>query len=154
MLYSGAHRTRQTAAVMGAALGLWIDPVVEGRFHFQPVIDELYPDDPGAVLRELKDVRKAGGNVAVAATMSEYARRSGERLLAGILGVADQHPAGADILVISHSPYAECATMLIAEAAKNCPYGLGESDAVVYAVEGGVVLNAQYIPAPLEGATN
>lgn len=151
IVWSGAHRTHQAALVMQAAIGgdAMVSDLPNDRFHFESVAQAVFPNDPKEVLAEMPAIREAGGTVDTALALSEYALEAGMEVANAIrsLGVLW---GDADVLVVSHSPFLECAAV----AGSDIPYGLGEADAVVYEVRGGEIVSSTLIKAPIQGATN
>lgn len=154
--FSGANRTRQMADMAIGYFGLHlqhVEPVKDELFHFQPVVDALFPGDAKAVLDEIRPIKEAGGTLAVALTMSEYASAARRRVTKGIKAMAaaleDSHCQYCGLFA-SHSPFVECGAFDPAEQA----YAIGEGDLIVYAVKGGEIVDTVHIACPIAGKTN
>lgn len=91
---------------------------------------------------------EAGGMVANALEISEYARKTRSILHNGLVELAaDMTKRGkVNALAMSHAPLSELAVPN--EVAAHCPYYIGETDTVIYTVEDGVVTGSELVKAP------
>jgi phosphohistidine phosphatase SixA len=154
-IYSGARRTWQAVQIMATALDVEAGAERWEGFHFQGVLDTLGVQNT-VVLGEISEIREHGGTLAAALeTSTTYARLCREQLTEALEALASdmEQSHQRTALVLSHSPYLECAALEPAEM----PYALGESDAVIYTLETTrtpFIVSSTLIKAPIPGATH
>ncbi|MBU0648802.1 histidine phosphatase family protein [Patescibacteria group bacterium] len=149
LLYSGAVRTNQAARVMAAAMQVFdLEPEEDRGFHFEKCFKQTLNNDMDAFKAEMEKIKQAGGTMTRAVEISKYAREGLAQVSSAILDLANKMASRGKkvVLVVSHSPWAEFATI----DPDAMPYGLGEADAVVYTVEAdlGEIVDSELIKAP------
>lgn len=171
IVVSGANLTKQAARVMAAALDMDPDIPLDvwNGFHYQKTMDEVFcldADSTAAIKREIELLKAAHDGkptLANALAVSAYARQGRSLVRKTLeqlaLDMCENEETGA-ALVLSHSPWLE-----LGANPGETPYGIGESDAIVYSVavyelgvdktmEAVTLDNTRLIKAPMPGKTN
>ncbi|MBI5071327.1 hypothetical protein HZB93_00290 [Candidatus Falkowbacteria bacterium] len=153
LIHSGAHRAWQALRVMAAALGLKLPDEERSFLNFTATLTQTLGSSD-AFYAEVAKMKAAEGTdrltLAMALRHSEFARQGRQIMINGLLGLAcDMAMRGqATALTVSHSPWLELASF----DTENTPYGIGESDAVIYVVAGDEILvGSELVRAPLPG---
>jgi len=152
VLTSGARRTAQCGEIAIDTLSSSLRAEVNDGLMFLETMNMVYGENATKkCLDEVAEVRMAGGGLISALEMSEYARRGRKVLTDAIIALAADMRAKGEttILGFSHSPWCE-----LAAEPDTTPYGLGETDTVLYFVQGDAIIGSVVIPGPLGGKTN
>jgi hypothetical protein len=151
--WSGVHRAQQSFLI---AMGILADRNInetpfepESAFDYADTFQKCLDGDKGVFRAELVRIKKAGGSVAAACEVSEFARTSRWETTEAILSLAENMAINNDrcSLVLSHIPRCEMAV----PHPENMEYcGLAPADAVIYVVdtEAREILSAEVIRAP------
>lgn len=160
---SPALRAMQGISIMAAAYESFVDGTrdIYEEFLFEETLKAVFGTNRQACLDQVAEYKQYGVTLSAALERSEYARRAKIKVSDGLHKVARElyDSSLSTALVVSHSPYLECA----AADPAAIPYGLNEADAIIYTVEGDFengdspslkVLSSEYFPSPLGKSKN
>ncbi len=129
ILFSGANRTHQCAAVAQAVLGLWDSPLtVEKGLNFVETFKETHNSDVTAFVAEMKKIAEAGGTIAHALEISDYAKKGRPIVTETVKEAAKRCGYKKVSLDFSHGPWANLAAPI------EMDYDIPEATMVVYKV--------------------
>lgn len=152
LIHSGANRAWQALRVMAATMNLNLPLEEYSLLNFTATLEKTLGSSD-AFYAEVAKMKAAEGadrlTLAMALRHSEFARQGRQIMINGLLGLAgDMTRKGQEVaLAVSHSPWLELASF----DTETMPYGVGESDAVVYVVKDGKIISSELIRAPLPG---
>ncbi|MBU0648800.1 hypothetical protein KJ969_01685 [Patescibacteria group bacterium] len=154
VVHSGAVRTRKTAHIMAAAIGLFdLTPEKNYNFHERKAADRVIKQgkykDMQAIIECVKEISQAKSSVRMAREQSAYAR-AGRRIIQQALrelGRDMREKGQSTAWVISHSPFTELATTK-PEITLFC---IGYCDTILYRMnaENLKITGHQFIPAAI-----
>ncbi|HTX86550.1 MAG TPA: histidine phosphatase family protein [Candidatus Nanoarchaeia archaeon] len=148
--YSGAQRTHQCAIIAATAMGLWAwdSRIIDANayFHFEVPFETVFKSQMEPYESELKVIKAAGGTMKEALEISEYTRVARNHITRAILDSAIMAIQRREkvFLAFSHGSYAEFAVPNHQLSDFPCMIPMGS--AIAYAVEDGVITDAEYIP--------
>jgi len=153
LFYSGAPHAWQSALVMAAAIGKF-DAKIELNygFLFSLAFRETFNNNGKLFFEEMKKIKNAGGKISNAlngpACTEEYVKFGYYIIKTAIIKVARKMAkiGQKTALAVSHSPWAELAVI----NPNEIPYGLAETDAILYVVdtEKERIIDSKLIQAP------